>query len=124
MTIGCDRSRKFGELANRFVGRLRCLPCHECVKLDDELFDTDPVILLAVEQIACAWLVTMNGLDLSLFRYDTEESVVRRVLPERGEHDLWLVRNTLSSRSCIPDRATQQSSTKDIWLSNSTGSSQ
>jgi hypothetical protein len=54
---------------------LRCLPCHECVKLDDELFDTDPVILLVVEQIACAWLVTMSGLDLSLFRYDTEDQL-------------------------------------------------
>ena len=71
-TICCDLSRNIGELANRFVGGLRCLPCHECVKLNDELFDTDPVSRLVVEQIACAWLVTMNGVDLRLFQYDTE----------------------------------------------------
>ena len=46
---------------------LRCLPCHECVKLDDELVDTDPVIRPLLEQFVCARQVATNGLDLSLF---------------------------------------------------------
>jgi serine protease Do len=53
---------------------LRCLPCHECVKLDDELVDTDPVIRPLLEQFVCARQVATNGLDLSLFQYDTDQS--------------------------------------------------
>lgn len=53
---------------------LRCLPCHECVKLDDELVDTDPVIRPLLEQFVCARQVSTNGLDLSLFQYDTDQS--------------------------------------------------
>lgn len=53
---------------------LRCLPCHECVKLDDELVDTDPVIRPLLEQFVCVRQVATNGLDLSLFQYDTDQS--------------------------------------------------
>jgi len=53
---------------------LRCLPCHECVKLDDDLVDTDPVIRPLLEQFVCARQVATNGLDLSLFQYDTDQS--------------------------------------------------
>lgn len=53
---------------------LRCLPCHECVKLDDELVDTDPVIRPLLEKFVCARQVATNGLDLSLFQYDTDQS--------------------------------------------------
>ncbi|MCG6156553.1 Trx7/PDZ domain-containing (seleno)protein [Rubinisphaera margarita] len=53
---------------------LRCLPCHECVKLDDELVDTDPVIRPLLEQFVCARQVSTNGLDLNLFQYDTDQS--------------------------------------------------
>lgn len=53
---------------------LRCLPCHECVKLDDDLVDTDPVIRSLLEQFVCARQVSTNGLDLSLFQFDTDQS--------------------------------------------------
>ena len=53
---------------------LRCLPCTECVKLDDELVDTDPVIRPLLEKFVCARQVSTNGLDLSLFQYDTDQS--------------------------------------------------
>ena len=53
---------------------LRCLPCHECVKLDDELVDTHPVIRPLLEQFICARQVSTNGLDLNLFQYDTDQS--------------------------------------------------
>jgi len=53
---------------------LRCLPCHECVKLDDDLVDTDPVIRPLLEQFVCARQVSTNGLDLNLFQYDTDQS--------------------------------------------------
>jgi len=53
---------------------LRCLPCHECVKLDDELVDTDPVIRPLLEKFVCVRQVSTNGLDLDLFQYDTDQS--------------------------------------------------
>lgn len=53
---------------------LRCLPCHECVKLDDDLVDNDPVIRPLLEQFVCVRIVGTNGLDLDLFQYDTDQS--------------------------------------------------
>lgn len=62
------------ETGKPIVVVLRCLPCHECVKLDDELVDTDPVIRPLLEKFVCARQVSTNGLDLSLFQYDTDQS--------------------------------------------------
>jgi hypothetical protein len=53
---------------------LRCLPCEECVKLDDELVDTHPVVRPLLEQFVCVRQVATNGLDLDLFQYDTDQS--------------------------------------------------
>ena len=53
---------------------LRCIPCHECVKLDDELVDKDPVIRPLLDQFVCVRQVSTNGLDLSQFQYDTDQS--------------------------------------------------
>jgi serine protease Do len=53
---------------------LRCIPCHECVKLDDDLVDQDPVIRPLLDQFVCVRQVSTNGLDLSLFQYDTDQS--------------------------------------------------
>ncbi|MFO1001215.1 MAG: Trx7/PDZ domain-containing (seleno)protein [Planctomycetaceae bacterium] len=53
---------------------LRCIPCEECVKLDDNLVDTDPVLKPLLEKFVCVRIVSTNGLDLSLFQYDTDQS--------------------------------------------------
>jgi len=53
---------------------LRCIPCHECVKLDDDLVDKDPVIRPLLDQFVCIRQVSTNGLDLELFQYDTDQS--------------------------------------------------
>ena len=53
---------------------LRCIPCEECVKLDDHLVDTDPVIRPLLEQFVCVRIVSTNGLDLSLLQFDTDQS--------------------------------------------------
>ena len=53
---------------------LRCIPCEECVKLDDDLVDTDPVLKPLLEKFVCVRVVSTNGLDLSLFQYDTDQS--------------------------------------------------
>jgi len=66
-----EEARKTGK---PIVVVLRCLPCHECVKLDDELVDTHPVIRPLLEQFVCVRQVATNGLDLNLFQYDTDQS--------------------------------------------------
>lgn len=53
---------------------LRCIPCEECVKLDDELIDQDAVVRPLLEQFVCVRQVSTNGLDLSLFQFDTDQS--------------------------------------------------
>jgi len=55
---------------------MRCIPCEECVKLDDELVDQDPVIRPLLEKFVCVRQVSTNGLDLSLFQFDTDQSFV------------------------------------------------
>lgn len=53
---------------------LRCVPCEECVKLDDELVDNDERLRPLLEQFVRVRLVSTNGLDLSLFQFDTDQS--------------------------------------------------
>ncbi len=53
---------------------LRCIPCEECVKLDDDLVDQDPVIRPLLEKFVCVRQVSTNGLDLKTFQYDTDQS--------------------------------------------------
>jgi serine protease Do len=56
------------------VVALRCIPCEECVKLDDDLVDTDKSIRPLLEKFVRVRLVSTNGLDLTTFQYDTDQS--------------------------------------------------
>lgn len=53
---------------------LRCIPCVECVKLDDDLVDRDRHVRPLLDQFVCVRLVSTNGLDLSLFQFDYDQS--------------------------------------------------
>ena len=53
---------------------LRCIPCEECVKLDDDLVEQDPVIQPMLDKFVGARVVATNGLDLSHFQFDTDQS--------------------------------------------------
>ncbi|MDB4476678.1 thioredoxin family protein [Rhodopirellula sp.] len=63
---------------------LRCIPCHECVKLDDDLVDKDPTIRPLLNQFVCVRQVSTNGLDLELFQYDTDQSFAVFILNADG----------------------------------------
>ena len=56
------------------VAVLRCLPCEECVKLDDDLIDADERIQPLLEKFVPLRIVSTNGLDLALFQFDTDQS--------------------------------------------------
>jgi len=82
-----DLSKGFAE-ANK-TGKpilvvLRCLPCEECVKLDDELVDQDPVLSPLLKKFVCVRVVSTNGLDLSLFQFDTDQSFAAFMLNADG----------------------------------------
>lgn len=53
---------------------LRCIPCEECVKLDDDLIDNDPLVVSLMDEFVRLRLTGTNGLDLTTFQYDTDQS--------------------------------------------------
>ena len=53
---------------------LRCIPCEECVKLDDDVFEEDAAIKPLLEKFVRARIVSTNGLDLATFQFDTDNS--------------------------------------------------
>ena len=53
---------------------LRCIPCSECVKLDDDLIEADPKLQKLLESFVRVRVVAANGLDLSRFQFDTDQS--------------------------------------------------
>lgn len=53
---------------------LRCIPCEECVKLDDDLVDNHPTLRPLLEQFVRVRVVSTNGLDLTRFQFDTDQS--------------------------------------------------
>ena len=53
---------------------LRCVPCTECVKLDDDMIESDPELQQILKSFVRVRIVGVNGLDLSLFEFDTDQS--------------------------------------------------
>ncbi len=53
---------------------LRCIPCEECVKLDDELIEQNPAIKNLLTKFVRVRQISTNGLDLGLFQYDYDQS--------------------------------------------------
>ncbi len=63
---------------------LRCIPCVECVKLDDDLVNNDKRVRPLLEKFVCVRVVSTNGLDLSLFQFDTDQSFAAFLLNADG----------------------------------------
>jgi len=78
---------------------LRCIPCEECVKLDEELMEKDQALKPLMDQFVRVRLISTNGLDLSLFQYDYDQSFAVFMLNAdrtiygrfgtRSHHTLW-----------------------------------
>ncbi|RPI83815.1 MAG: PDZ domain-containing protein [Planctomycetaceae bacterium] len=63
---------------------LRCLPCEECVKLDEELIERHPEVGPLLAKFVRVRLVATNNLDLSLFQFDTDQSFAVFFLNAQG----------------------------------------
>jgi len=62
----------------------RCIPCAECVKLDDDLVNQDPRVRPLLDKFVCVRVVSTNGLDLALFQYDYDQSFAAFLLHADG----------------------------------------
>lgn len=52
----------------------RCVPCEACAQLDEEVAERDPRIQDLLDKFVCVRVITTNGMDLSLFQYDYDQS--------------------------------------------------
>jgi serine protease Do len=52
----------------------RCIPCEACAKLDEDVVTGDPVVQDLLQKFVCVRIPTANGMDLSLFQFDLDQS--------------------------------------------------
>ncbi len=52
----------------------RCIPCEHCAQLDEQVVERDPALQKLLEQFVCVRIVHANGMDLSLFQFDYDQS--------------------------------------------------
>ncbi len=52
----------------------RCIPCEACAKLDEDVVARDPVVAKLLDQFVCVRIPHANGMDLSLFQFDYDQS--------------------------------------------------
>lgn len=71
LEAGYEKARESGK---PLLVVLRCIPCEECVKLDDELVHQNPTIRRLLDEFVCVRIVSTNGLDLSTFQFDYDQS--------------------------------------------------
>ena len=53
---------------------IRCIPCEACAQLDAQVVNRDPAVRKLLDEFVCVRIVHANGLDLSLFQYDYDQS--------------------------------------------------
>lgn len=68
---GIEEAKKSGK---PLLVTLRCIPCEQCAQLDEQVVERDPVVRSLMEKFICVRIVHANGLDLSLFQYDYDQS--------------------------------------------------
>jgi serine protease Do len=68
---GFERARKSGK---PLLVVFRCIPCEHCAQLDERVVERDAAIQDLLKQFVCVRIVHANGLDLSLFQFDYDQS--------------------------------------------------
>src|SRR5262245_42901192 len=52
----------------------RCIPCEACAQLDERVVERDPMVQDLLAKYVCVRIVHANGMDLSLFQFDYDQS--------------------------------------------------
>ncbi|HVW36482.1 MAG TPA: Trx7/PDZ domain-containing (seleno)protein [Pirellulales bacterium] len=66
-----DRARETGKPV---LVVIRCIPCEACAQLDAQVVQRDPAVQKLLDKFVCVRIINANGLDLSLFQYDYDQS--------------------------------------------------
>jgi hypothetical protein len=72
-----DLPKGFAEAAKTgkpLLVTLRCIPCEACAQLDAQVVSRDVLVRALLDEFVCVRIVHANGLDLSLFQYDYDQS--------------------------------------------------
>ncbi len=68
---GIEQARKTGR---PLLVTFRCIPCEQCAQLDEQVAERDPLVQVLLGQFVCVRIVHANGMDLSLFQFDYDQS--------------------------------------------------
>ena len=68
---GIELAKKSGK---PLLVTLRCIPCEQCAQLDEQVIERDPAVRALMDKFIGVRLIHANGLDLSLFQYDYDQS--------------------------------------------------
>lgn len=52
----------------------RCIPCEACAQLDEQVVERDPLIQDLLAKFVCVRIVHANGMDLTQFQFDYDQS--------------------------------------------------
>ena len=52
----------------------RCVPCEACAQLDEQVAERDPGVRELLDKFVCVRIVHANGMDLSQFQFDYDQS--------------------------------------------------
>jgi hypothetical protein len=68
---GVEEAKKSGK---PLLVVFRCIPCEACAKLDEDVVTRDPVVAKLLDQFVCVRIPKANGMDLSIFQFDYDQS--------------------------------------------------
>ena len=71
LAAGVERAKKTNK---PLLVVFRCIPCEHCAQLDEKVVERDPVVQSLLSQFVCVRIVHANGMDLSLFQFDYDQS--------------------------------------------------
>lgn len=68
---GIDEAKKAGK---PLLVVFRCVPCEACAQLDEQVAERDPGVRELLDKFVCVRVVHANGMDLSQFQFDYDQS--------------------------------------------------
>ncbi len=68
---GIDEAKKSGK---PLLVVFRCVPCEACAQLDEQVAERDPGVRELLDKFVCVRIVHANGMDLSQFQFDYDQS--------------------------------------------------
>lgn len=71
-----DRARRLARQTGKpMLVVFRCVPCEACSEFDKHVLDREEELGDLLDRFVCTRLIHMNGLDLSLFQFDFDQSL-------------------------------------------------